>query len=145
MSLSLIQVVEQIALNKLLNSTAPLVGRTSGEKIVMGLFALFLTLGLLFLVLALYLWLRATQTPELAAALTGAGACFMALILGGVQLYILWLKTRKIHNAKKEIESVLHEILTAATDEVEASVRVYPKASVLASACAPGCRMQTMR
>lgn len=134
MSLSLIQVVEQIALNKLLNSTAPLVGRTSGEKIVMGLFALFLTLGLLFLVLALYLWLRATQTPELAAALTGAGACFMALILGGVQLYVLWLKTRKIHNAKKEIESVLHEILTAATDEVEANVRDYPKASVLASA-----------
>lgn len=134
MALSLIQVVEQIVLNKVLNSNVPLVGRTSGEKILMGLFALFLTLGLLFLVFALYLWLDATQTPLMAAVLTGAGACFLALILGGVQLYILWMKAQKIRKAKQEIEAVLREVLKSAVGEVEANVRDYPKASVLASA-----------
>ena len=126
-----VQLIEHIIINKFLHSDVPFLGRTAGERVLLALFVLFLALGLMFLVFALYLWLKVTQSPEIAAALTGAGAFILALALGGVQLLILWLKARKIRSMKRDIEALVREILSSAHDEVGATVRDNPKSSTL--------------
>ncbi len=126
-----IRLAEQAAINKLLQSDMPFVGRTAGEKTLLFLFAVFLTLGFAFLIFGLYLWLEATQTPQVAALATGGAALLLALVFGVVQLAILWVKARKIRQAKQAVESVLREILSSANDEVGVTVRDNPKTSAL--------------
>ncbi len=126
-----IRLAEQVAINKLLQSDMPFIGRTAGEEILLMLFGVFVTLGFLFLIFGFYLWLQATQTPQVAAFVTGGAALLLAVILGGVQLVILWLKARKIRQTKQVVEDVLREIVSSANDEIGATVHDNPKTSAL--------------
>jgi hypothetical protein len=124
-------VVKQLLLTQMLSNTLP---STKHHKIGDSLLLLTTVLGsvaLLFLILALYIWLKENYEPEMAALLTGAVALILACLAGGAAFWVSNRRLLKVnhfaHDAKKHLLSLVENF----TEDLEEPIRKHPKVAVL--------------
>lgn len=104
-----------------------------GFGVAAGVFAI---VGLGFMILAAHLWLQNNYRPDVAAALTGAIALFMALLMAFFSFCLIYYKQSEIKKLQKEIKNSLQEGLESLDNLLADPVRENPKTAALAASLA---------
>jgi hypothetical protein len=127
---------EQLLIDSIVKGNTPFTGRNKAGAGLMILSGLMLAAGLGFIIYASYLWLNAHYLPDMAAALTGALALFMAVLSALMAHAYSEYKRLRLRKIKAEATQTLQNAFDMLNAELEHPIRENPKTSVLIASLA---------
>ncbi len=136
---SLLKIVEQTAIDILLNQKQSMGSLVRKSKVMTPFIALstcVAIIGLAFAQYAAFLWFKSLYSSEIAALAT-AGLAFAIAIFSIIIGYLtLSVRRKKIEHKKKEMSDVIQSTLEILQKEVNDNVQSNPKMSVLSAVIA---------
>ncbi len=129
-------IVEKLVLDKASQAYATMTDRSSvGHGLVVAS-SLFALAGLGFMIFAAHLWLARHYQPDLAAAITGAIALGVSLLIALIAAAIVYFRRNVIIRMQIQARKSIYEVFQAIDESLADPAREHPKTVALAAALA---------
>lgn len=132
----LLGLAERYFLQKLVSGDFPFSRQSRAASWLRLLAGVLSVIGTGFLIVALYYWLDANYTPDMAALIAAGSVFAVALLASGIAGLIVMERKSKMRAMKEEVKKNLAAVFETLDDELGQPVRDNPAASVLLSALA---------
>lgn len=132
----LLGLAERYFLQKLASGGFPFTRQSKTASWLRTMAGILSVVGTGFLVMAMYYWLDANYTPEVAALIAAASLFSVALLSAGIAGIIIAERRSRMMAMKEEVKKNLHAIFETLDEELGHPVRQNPVASVLLASLA---------
>jgi hypothetical protein len=135
----LMPVIKQLLIEGVMSSRSPILPKVSAAGIsLMGLSGALAIIGIAFVMVSEYFWLKAMYMPDMAALFTAGTAVFLSLFFGLIGMAIMkqGKDRHAVHTPPQDIAKTIGALVDSLGEELEQPIRENPKTAVMLASLA---------